>query len=116
MENEHFDEDMNWFEELMKIPELYKTENIPAKDKMIHEHFFLFECDWYIAEYDPKSDIFFGYVILNGDYQNAEWGYVDYSELRDLNIGGFEVSRDMDWYPKKAGYIEKIIDSGGVKY
>ena len=38
-------------EELAKIPRLYETENIPLKDKIIHMHFFIGGCDWYIAEY-----------------------------------------------------------------
>ena len=84
------------------------------KDKIIHEHFFIFNSDWYIAEYDPKNKIMFGYAILNGDYQNAEWGYIDYNELRDLNVKGFEIDRDKYWEPKKAGLVEKIVNSGGL--
>jgi hypothetical protein len=56
----------------------------------------------------------FGFAILNDDYQNSEWGYVDYKELRDLNVKGFEVDRDLDWYPKKAGLVERIVRGGGV--
>lgn len=56
----------------------------------------------------------FGYAILNNDYQNAEWGYVDYNELLNLNVHGFEVERDLHWKPKKAGEIEKIVKSGGI--
>ena len=37
--------------ELAKIPRLYATENVPAKDKIIHMHFFLASSDWYIAEF-----------------------------------------------------------------
>ena len=61
-------------EELAQIPPLYSTDKIPAQDKIIYEHFFIFSSDWYIAEYDPRSRIFFGYVILQDDFQNAEWG------------------------------------------
>ena len=56
----------------------------------------------------------FGFAILNEDYQNAEWGYIDYEELRDLNIKGFEVERDEHWNPQKAGLIDKIAKGGGV--
>ena len=101
-------------EELARIPALYSTEPGPAKDKIIHEHFFMFSCDWYIAEYSPQSKIMFGYAILNEDYQNAEWGYVDYNELRELNIRGVEVDRDLDWYPRKASTIDKIVRGGGI--
>lgn len=56
----------------------------------------------------------FGYAILNDDYQNSEWGYIDFDELRSINIKGFEIDRDMHWYPKKAGLVEKIVKGGGV--
>ena len=101
-------------EELKRIPKLYETDSIHLKDKLIYEHFFIFSSDWYIAEYDPKDKIMFGFAILNDDYQNAEWGYVSYEELRDLKVYGFEVERDMDWYPKKAGLIDRIVKAGGV--
>ncbi len=93
---------------------MYSTEHTRAKDVMIYEHFFLFGSDWYIAEYNPKDKVMFGYAILNGDYQNAEWGCMSYTELRDLNVKGFEVDRDMYWEPKKAQYIDKIVEGGGV--
>jgi len=80
---------------------------------LIYEHLFIFSSDWYIAEYDGK-DIMFGYAILNGDYQNAEWGYISYIELRDLKVSGFEVEREKDWKIKKASEIERIVESNGV--
>lgn len=36
-------------EQLSKIPRLYGTENVSLKDKLIYLHFFIGECDWYIA-------------------------------------------------------------------
>ena len=56
----------------------------------------------------------FGFAILNDDYQNAEWGNIDYNELKDLNIKGFQVDRDLHWKPKKAGLVERIVKGGGV--
>ena len=101
-------------EELARIPPLYATENVALKDKLIYEHFFIFSSDWYIAEYDPKSQIMFGFAILNEDYQNAEWGYIDYKELKELNVKRFEVERELDWYAKKAGLVDKIAKGGGI--
>ncbi|MCK4347831.1 MAG: hypothetical protein KAW47_04365 [Thermoplasmatales archaeon] len=40
---------------LTKIPRLYETEGIEAKDKLIHLHFFVGGSDWYIAEYDGEK-------------------------------------------------------------
>jgi len=92
--------------QLNQIPKLYETENIPTKEKIIYEHFFIFGCDWYIAEYDG-NDIFFGYTILNSDYVNSEWGYISYDELKSVKINGFEVERELNWKPKQFSEIEK---------
>jgi len=34
--------------------------------------------------------------------------------LKDLNINGFEVERDINLEPKKAGLIERIVKRNGV--
>jgi len=101
---------------LARIPRLYGTEEIPLAEKMIHLHFFLGGCDWYIAEYDGE-DLFFGYAILNSDYENAEWGYVSFRELNELRVGGgIEIDCELEeyWRPKKASEIREIVESGGV--
>jgi hypothetical protein len=72
---------------LSKIPRLYETEHIPLQDKLIHLHFFIGGCDWYIAEFDGE-DLFWGFAILNDDFQNAEWGYISFSELKSIKVGG----------------------------
>jgi hypothetical protein len=95
---------------LAKIPRLYETENVDAKDKLIHLHFFIGGCDWYIAEYDGK-DLFWGYAILNDDRENAEWGYISFSELKEVKIAGWlEVDCELEeyWKVRKASEIEKI--------
>ena len=73
-------------ERLDEIPRLYETENIPLEDKEIYLHFFIGGSDWYIAEYDGE-DLFFGFTILNGDLQYAEWGYISFNDLKKLKIG-----------------------------
>lgn len=100
---------------LSKIPRMYETEDVPAADKLVHIHFFLGGCDWYIVEYDGE-DTFFGYAILNGDYDLAEWGYVNFAELKEINIRGIEVDCELEeyWDVKKAGEIKEIVDSGGI--
>lgn len=95
-------------EELAKLPRLYDTERTPVEDKLIHMHFFIGGCDWYIAEYDPLDRLFFGYAILNNDLQNAEWGYTSYDELRELNVRGIEVDRDLYWQTRKAIAVDRI--------
>jgi len=94
---------------LSNIPRLYETEHIPLKDKIIHLHFFIGGCDWFIAEYDG-DDLFFGYAILNNDTQNAEWGYVSFDELRELNVRGIEIDCELaeHWPPTPVSQIPKI--------
>jgi len=96
-------------ERLNSIPRLYETDTIPTKDKIIYLHFFIGDCDWYIAEYDGH-DLFYGYAILNGDLVNAEWGYILFSELKAININGVEIDCELEesWQPKIVSQIPKI--------
>lgn len=96
-------------EDLAKLPKLYETEKVPVQDKIIVMHFFIFGTDWYIVEYDSENEIFFGFVILQEDYFNAEWGYIPLSELKEINIAGIEVDRDIIWKPRKAKEVDKIL-------
>jgi len=70
-------------EELDRLPRLYQTEDVPLAEKLIQMHFFLGGCDWWIAEFDGE-DLFFGYAVLNGDWELAEWGYISLSELKSI--------------------------------
>ena len=102
-------------ERLEKIPKLYETESIPLEDKIIHLHFFIGGCDWYIAEYDGE-DIFWGFACLNQDLQNAEWGYIPFSELKEIKIGGWleiDCEREDIWRIKPASEIELIRKANG---
>jgi hypothetical protein len=66
-----------------KIPRLYETDDKPVHPLSLH--YFVGGCDWYIAEWD-RQDSFFGYAILNGDYDNSEWGYINRPEILDLEF------------------------------
>jgi hypothetical protein len=96
-------------ERLSKIPRLYETENIRLQDKLIHLHFFIRACDWFIAEYDGE-DLFWGFAILNDDYEMAEWGYISFSELKSISINGIEIDCEIEgaWKIRRAVEINKI--------
>jgi len=96
-------------ERLSQIPRLYETEHVPLKEKIIHLHFFIGGCDWYIAEYDG-GELFWGFAILNSDFDMSEWGYISFTELKGINIGGIEIDCELTEYfpPQKASNIEKI--------
>ena len=92
--------------QLLKMPRLYETDNIPINDKIIHQHYFFRGSDWYMAEYGPEDRIFFGYAILNNDLQNAEWGYTRLDDLASIRVHGLEVDRDLHWNPQRFGDIK----------
>lgn len=97
-------------ERLDKIPRLYETEKIPVEEKLIYLHFFICACDWYVSEFDG-DDTFWGYAILNGDLQNAEWGYFSFAELREIRVmGGVEVDCELEtiWRVNMFREIEKL--------
>jgi hypothetical protein len=97
---------------LSQIPKLYETEHLPLEDKVVHLHFFIGGCDWYVVETDGV-DICFGYAILNNDFQCAEWGYVSLTELKSINIGGIEVDCDLHWNNPTANQVDKICKGMG---
>ena len=95
-------------EKLDSIPRLYETEDVDLKEKVIHLHFFLGGCDWYVCEYDG-GDIFWGFVILNNDFQCSEWGYISFDELKKIQVQGWlEIDCDLYWEPKPAKEIDRI--------
>jgi hypothetical protein len=97
-------------ERLTKIPRLYKTENTPLEEKLIYLDFFIAGCHWYIAEYDGE-DLFWGFALLNNDYEMAEWGYVSFRELKEVTVDGcLEVDCELEesWKIRKASEIDKI--------
>lgn len=69
---------------LKHLPRLGINAETPLDKIVIHGHFFLGSCDWYVAEFDGQ-DTFWGFVNL-GSPQNAEWGPFPLSELRDLRV------------------------------
>ncbi len=102
-------------EELSALPKLYETEKTPLKDKVIHLHFFIGSSDFYIAEFDG-DDLFWGFAILNGDLQMAEWGYSSFSELKSINVSGLQVDCDLHWTAKPASEVELICAAQNWKH
>jgi hypothetical protein len=99
-------------EHMRNIPGLYRTEHTKLQDKHIHLHFSLFDSDWYVAECNG-TDTFWGFVVLNGDLLNAEWGYFTLRKLDQLNVRGFEVEFDEYWEIRPASQVKKIVQAHG---
>ena len=82
-------------EELKKaFPAFYTTENKDPKDVQIIAKFF---CPWnhwvwYATEYDPETEMFFGYV--RGDFD--EFGYFTLEEFKSVKGPmGLFIERDL---------------------
>jgi hypothetical protein len=95
---------------LARIPRLYETESIPLQEKAIHLHCFIGGCDWYVCEFDGE-DLFWGFAILNNDYEMAEWGYISFEELKSIKLDGWlevDCEREELWEVRKAIEVDKI--------
>jgi hypothetical protein len=118
-------------EELARLPPFYTNDDVPLAEQLIQMHFFIGGCDWYVVEYDPVECMFFGYAILNGDFECAEWGYVSFDELREIQVdlrvsinGGdrrrvknaLEVDRDLFWTVRPASEVKNICKGMGWDY
>nr|WP_318707462.1 hypothetical protein [uncultured Treponema sp.] len=70
-------------------------------------HYFIGNSDWYVCEVD-EHNVGFGYAILNGDIQNAEYGYIDLNEVTTLTINGF-IQTELDIYNDDSISMEHAI-------
>jgi hypothetical protein len=64
---------------LRNCPTIGGTENMKEHPAIFH--YFYGGTDMYVCEYEPETGVMFGFVILNGDFQNAEFGYVRLEEI-----------------------------------
>lgn len=90
--------------ELATIPALYETDDAgPLGDRVVHLHYFVGGCDWWLIEVDVPEGRGFGYVRLGSDH-GAEWGYVDLHDLARILVTrvNFPVERDLHWRPRSA--------------
>ncbi len=102
-------------QELEAVPKLYDSEETPLQEKIVHLHFFLGGCDWYICEFDGE-DIMFGFAILNNDLEMAEWGYTSLKELKEVRVHGhgwLEIDHDLYWKPRPACEVKQICKAQG---
>jgi len=93
---EHWKTFENLEAQIKQLPKLYATEKV--KNKIVHLHYFYGGSDWFINEgsFDGDDYLFYGYVVLNGDTQNSEYGYITRDELVDSS----KVELDFFWETK----------------
>lgn len=70
-------------------------------------HYFIGSSDWYVCEVN-EDNVGFGYAILNGDIQNAEYGYIDLNEVTTLTLNGF-TQTELDIYNDDSISMEHAI-------
>jgi hypothetical protein len=85
------------------MPKTYETDGQGEK-ALAHLHYFNPSSDWYITERDceTEQEQAFGLACLNGDWQNAEVGYINIEELIR-----HQVELDLYWRPKTIGELRR---------
>ena len=87
--------------QLAGIPGLYETEDTPLAEKMLHIHYFIGGCDWYVAEIDHETGLAFGHADLGMGF--PEWGYFDLVEMESTVANElFVIERDIHFTPQTA--------------
>lgn len=87
------------------LPKLYETEG--QKEKVLRLKFFTpwTYWAWYVAEYDAKERVCFGYVRGHED----EWGYFSVDELEAIRgPSGLRVERDLQFQPLKFSMLGEV--------
>lgn len=75
-----------------------------------HLHYFSANSDWFVSEWDGE-DTLYGYAILDGNYENAEFGYLSLNELRSSR----SIELDLHWTPKPFSSILNKIGLSGIR-
>mgnify|MGYP001557854166 CR=1 FL=1 len=80
---------------IFKCPPLYSQDGL-GKQAIVYMHYFIGGADIWISEVDKETKEGFGYTILNGDTEMAEFGYTSISEIISTKQG----EMDLYWTPK----------------
>lgn len=99
--------------DIAKIAMQITTDNELINEDGSHNvgfHYFVGNSDFYISEI--KSDgTAFGYTILNGDVEMAEWGYQNIEEI--INVSQWI---EMDYHVPEGMTIERILEEKYPEY
>ncbi len=99
------------------MPCLGETRKINARERVICGNFFLGgyqkSSNWYVAEFDGR-DLFFGFVILRGDYERAGWKIFSHANLKTLSLkrpGGsaLKIMWNKGWIRRPAKEVFQIV-------
>lgn len=96
--------------DLKALPPLGSTRDENPLKIMVYMKFFLGGWMWFIAEYDPKDRIFWGYVI-SPLCSAGEWKSISFDELIEFNPSkNPDVDRDLHFEPKP--FFAALLEEG----
>ena len=92
-----------------QMPRLFETDDlgIEFQDKTIYLHFCINGVHYYAAEHDGDNT-FYGFVVAEEDFQNADWREFAFKDIQLLAENSAETAVDHDWVPVKAGAVDLI--------
>jgi ADP-ribose pyrophosphatase YjhB (NUDIX family) len=101
-----------WYNKIKDMPKTYDQDG-KGDDAIAYLHYFIGGSDWYITENDKQEPPIqaFGFSVLNGDYQNAEIGYISISEL--ISNG---VELDLYFKPLSVKEIKEKMNKGSQNF
>jgi len=85
------------------MPKTYETDG-QGYQAVAYLHYFSSNSDWWITELDMEDEQLqaYGLACLNGDWMNAEMGYISLQELVEHNV-----ELDLYWTPKTIKEIKE---------
>jgi hypothetical protein len=92
-------------EEMARIPAIADARTTPPADRLLLVHYFTAYCDWFIAGFNPRTGIAYGYAD-DPELDISMWGRFDLNALCSLVIPcdpPVVVWRDQEWRPQPAG-------------
>lgn len=106
---------MNEQVEEMLLP-IGETEDMELGDKIVSVKFVCPMATWYVVEYCPDQQTFYGFVENLALPNYSAWGYFTLSELEELQenppMRSFFLKREEDFEPKKAEMLEGVDIEG----
>tara|TARA_Y100000004_G_scaffold190984_1_gene249013 strand:+ start:241 stop:2883 length:2643 start_codon:yes stop_codon:yes gene_type:complete len=80
------------------IPSLYE-QDAKGYNAVAYLHYFVGGSDWWITEYDKSTGKMRGFVKLNGEWQNSEFGNIDSSFFKENSLSPLQ-KPELDFYFK----------------
>lgn len=102
-----------------KLKDIAKiAHKMTTNDELVNEdgshnvafHYFVGNTDFYISQLYPDGTAF-GYTILNGDVEMAEWGYQNIEEI--INVSQWI---EMDYHVPEGMTIERMLEENYPEY